>query len=242
MIDKIIPKNKKTEFPMKKFLVGAAAAIFSCYASMTLAAPESPFFVGALLGDSTLDIQSRAHVEGYPSSPKTTDFEIQDSQTFAFMVLGGYRFTDMIGIEAQYVTSLMDDKIYGAISVNTLPPVTSELHSSISAMGVYAVFRGGEDAYVKGRIGVANSEASFDADFASVSFSDTNLSFGVAIGQKLGSLGSVELSYMRYPDIQVDRKKFAEDFGSTAPLNSYTTVRRDGLRLDTLMLGYVFQF
>lgn len=223
---------------MKKILVGALATMIASFASEALAAPESPFFVGIMAGDSTLDIQSKAWVAEQPSSPREQLYQIQDSQTFSYMLTAGYRFTDMMAIEGQLTSSMMDDKVYGLIKVNTK---TGELNSSIAAMGVYSVFQFGEDAYFKARAGVAQSIANFDSPVASASFSATGLSFGAAIGQKLGSLGSVELTFMRYPEIKVSRQKFASDFSSTLPYHSYTTVRRD-LNLEVLMVGYVFQF
>jgi hypothetical protein len=224
---------------MKQFLVSASALILATYASVASAAPETPFYVGVLLGDSTLDIQSRAHIDNEPTVPNSYDFEAQDSQTLAFMASGGYRFTDLIGVEVQYTTSLVSDRVYGAVKVNNSSK--SQMDSSISALGVYAVFQGGEDAYVRGKIGIGQATAAFDTDFANVTFSSMDLSYGVAVGQKLGSLGSVELTYMRYPDIKVSRQKFADDFRSTPAYDSYTTVRRD-LTLEVLMVGYVFQF
>lgn len=220
---------------MKKFLV-AATAILSFYANTVSALPDSPFFVGALLGDSTLDIQSRTHSE---SDVPDTNFEAQDSQSLSFMVMGGMRFTDWIGLELQYMTGLQNDKVYGSVQVNGGPK--SQMHASMSALGTYAVFQGGQDAYVKARIGFGKADATFETDFANATFSSVDLSYGVSIGQKMGSLGSVELMYMRYPDIKVSRQKFKEDFGSTAPFNDYTTVRRD-LTAEVLAVGYVFQF
>lgn len=221
---------------MKKFLM-ATVAILSVYTGSTYALPESPFYVGTLLGDSTLDIQSRTYSE--TDSPDTT-FEAQDSQALAFLVTGGMRFTDMLGAEIQFMTNLDKDKVYGAVQVNG--GAKSQMDLSMSAFGAYGLFQAGGDAYVKGRLGIGKADATFETDFANATFSSLSLSYGVSIGQKLGSLGSVELTYMRYPDIKVSRQKFAEDFGSTIPANNdRTTVRRD-LRAEVLAVGYVFQF
>lgn len=221
---------------MKKFLM-ATAAMLSIYTNSASALPDSAFFVGTLFGDSTLDIQSKSY--DYTASPDTM-FEVQDSQSFSFLLMGGMRFTDWLGLEVQYMTSLQSDKVYGAVRVNAAPE-TSAMDLSMSALGAYAVFQGGEDAYVKGRLGFGKADATFETDFANATYSSVDLSYGVSIGQKLGSLGSVELMYMRYPDIKVSRQKFAEVFGSTYPIQDATTVRRD-LTAELLAVGYVFQF
>jgi hypothetical protein len=221
---------------MKKFLM-ATAVVLSVYASSASALPDSAFFVGTLFGDSTLDIQSKTYDD--TNLPTSTVFEAQDSQAFSFLVMGGMRFTDWVALEVQYMTSLQADKVYGAVRVNGGP--TSQMDLSMAALGTYAVFQGGEDAYVKARVGFAKADAIFETDFANATFSSVDLSYGLSIGQKLGSLGSVELMYMRYPDIKVSRQKFAEDFGSTSPYTDRTTVRRD-LTAELLAVGYVFQF
>ncbi len=220
---------------MKKFLM-ASAALLSLYASSVSALPDKAFFVGTLLGDSTLDIQSRSHSE---SDAPDSNFETQDSQAFSFVLFGGMRFTDWLGLELQYMQNLSPDKIYGAVQVNG--KAKSQMDASMSAFGTYAVFQAGEDIYAKVRLGIGKADATFETDFANVTNSTTNLSYGLSIGQKLGPLGSVELMYMRYPDIKVSRQKFAEDFSSNVPDNDYTTVRRE-LTAEVLAVGYVFQF
>lgn len=227
---------------MKKFLMNALAIIVSCYATTVFAAPpDSPYFVGTMLGDSTVQLRSKAYVADELTVPKTYSFTANETQTLSLMVMGGYRFTDMIGIEGQITRTLTKDKVYGSIKVDN--SALSELHSSMNAVGAYALFQFGGDAYFKARAGLAKSGIKLEADFANDKFSSTGFSYGVSVGQKLGKLGSVELIYMRYPEIKVDNQKFTEDFFSdpSGPYSSYTSIQRN-LKCEVLMLGYVFQF
>jgi len=224
---------------MKKIVMAAVAVIGSLHMQTAVAAPESPFFVGVALGDTGLGIRGRSHIEGQPTVPNTLDFESDDSQTFSILVNGGFLFTDHIGIEAVVLSSLMNDRVFSSVKVNNEP--LSEFHSDTTAMGLYGVFKAGGDFYAKGRFGFAKSQANFEADFASESFSTTGLSFGAAIGQKLGSIGSVELSYMRYPDIKVDKDQFNQSFKSSPAYNSGVSISRT-LSFQSITIGYVFEF
>jgi hypothetical protein len=224
---------------MKKILLVAAAAMLSVQSPVIFAAPDSPFYVGALIGDSTLNIRARTHIENEPTVPQTIDFEANDSQTYSLAAEGGFLFADNFGVEVQYLTSLMPDKVFGTVKVNNDPK--SEMESKVNALGVFGVLQLGSELYGRVKLGVGKAEASFDTDFASASYSTTGLSFGLAVGQQLGSYGSVELTYTRYPDIDVNKTDFAKSFGSSPAYNSYTKVSSD-LALQAIMVGYIFKF
>lgn len=226
-------------FLMKKLLMAAVVVISSLQVPAVFASADSPFFVGISVGDTTLNTRARSHIEDYPVAPRDLNFRADDSQTYSLLINGGYLFTENWGIEGVILTSLMPDKIFGIVKVNNEPE--SEFNSKTTALGIYAVYKAGSEFYAKGKVGLANSQVNFDADFASESFATAGLSFGGAVGQKLGKLGSIELSYMRYPTIKVDKAKFNQSFTSTPAYNNGISISRS-LAFQSITVGYIFEF
>lgn len=241
---------------MKNLFVAAFSLLIFTFTATAAADSESPFFVGLMLGELTLDIQShnydaRRPVDNsnavVPDGEIWVNFEAQDSQRMAFLINGGYNIFDWLAVEAQITTSLGADEVYAETRNSTStgnPPVStpfSTMEISTQATGVYAVFQTSGEAYVKARFGIANSTADFETDFASKSFSSTHLSYGLSIGQKFG-IGAFELLYMRYPDVKVSRQEFRDAFysGEKFDRTGATVARR--LTLEILAVGYVFSF
>lgn len=235
---------------MKNLYLAILSFFTLTLANTTIAAPESPFTVGILLGESTLDIQSHdydAHDEDLDtpgSEPITSDFEAQDSQGLSLLFTAGYSFLDWLAIELQYTTRLQGDEVYGKVRNSSSPDVDTNDYStmeiSTSAAGVYAVFQAGSEVFAKARFGIGNSTAEFKTDFATESYSSTHLSYGASVGQQFG-IGSLELLFMHYPDVEISRQKFEGVFYSADGTNTGVTVRRR-CNNEILSVGYVFTF
>ena len=237
---------------MKNLLVAAFSLFIFTFTGTVAAAPEDPFYAGIMLGEYTLDIQSHNYDsrkeidnEGNPVADTEirVNYEAQDSQKMAHLIMGGYSILDWLAVEAQFAFSLGADEVYGETRTETTGENSeySTMEISTSAAGIYAVFQTSGEAYVKARLGVANSTADFETDYASESFSSTHLSYGLSIGQQFG-IGALELLYMRYPDVQVSRKQFEDTFlsGEGDTRNGVTVARR--LTSEILAVGYIFKF
>lgn len=231
---------------MKNLHVAAIGLFMLTLVDTALAQPEAPYHIGILLGDSTLDIQSHDYDANECNDVQcyTSDFEAQDSQGLSVLLTGGYSFLDWLAIELQYMQRVIDDEVYGetrnSIDPNIGSAQLSPMEISTSAAGVYAVFQAGSEVYAKARFGIANSTAEFTTDFASESYSSTHLSYGLSIGQQFG-IGSLELLFMHYPDVQVGRGKFQSVFYGADGSHTGVTVRRR-MNLELLSVGYVFTF
>ncbi len=226
---------------MKNLLVAAFSLLLFTVTAAATAAPESPFHVGVMLGEITLDIQSHDY-----DAENTSNLEAQDSQHISLMINGGYSILDWLAVEAQYATMLGADEVYGEVRTsytNSAASDFSTMEISTTAAGVYAVFQYPGPFYAKARFGIASSTAKFETDFASESYSSTHLSYGFSLGQEFG-IGSLEFTYMRYPDVQVSRQDFEEVFmpeGGTGDNRTGVTVARR-LTHEILAIGYIFKF
>ena len=239
---------------MKNLLVAAFSLFLLTVGGTAAAAPESPFFIGVMLGESTLDIQSHNYdpAKEYANDQTVVEqtsvqvhYEAQDTQRMSAFVKGGYSFLDWLAIEAQIVSSLGSDEIYGEVrgSNNWLDEeyAYSTMDVSSSAAGIYAVFQAGTEAFVTARVGVANASVKFETDYASKTFDSTHLSYGFSVGQQFG-MGYFELIYMRYPDIEVNQPEFRDAFLFGEGDNQAGVIVRRRITSETMGIGYIFKF
>lgn len=233
---------------MKRLLTTALGLSLSLATGLAQAAPESPFHVGVILGESTLDIQSHDYDARDCDEPLNncvaSDFEAQDSQKLSILITGGYSFLDWLALELQYTNRLQADEVYGEVRNSITPGVGASDYSTLevttSAAGVFAVFQAGTEVFAKARFGVGTSMAKFTTDFADESYTTTHLAYGLSVGQQFG-LGSFELIFMHYPDIRISRPDFQEVFYGADGSHTGVTVRRN-VNNEFLGVGYLFTF
>lgn len=228
---------------MKNLLVLASGVLLSVASSLSLAGPAEPntFYAGGSLGKVTLDIEASWSLlvdtdpggpappptnPPQPGSQKIAHYKASDSEAFMLGAIGGYNIYDWLAVEAQYTGNLMSNDILG-----------NEMSVDTSAFGVYGVYQKGGDAFFRLRLGFGRSTAKFQSDAdGSVSESSVYASWGASVGQKLGP-GHIEFMYMRYPDVKMDRVKFASTFNR----GSSALISRD-LTFETLTVAYIYTF
>lgn len=138
--------------------------------SATAQAADSPLYLGLKAGKVMIDISA------------------YDDANSTGLVLG-YKISDnadgSLAVEGEYTKSSTADitvlGIKGEWDVDTL--------------AVYLAYRSGGDLYFKGKVGYLNEDINVNIVGATISGSDSGMSYGVGGGWKLGKKAALELEY-----------------------------------------------
>jgi OOP family OmpA-OmpF porin len=147
---------------MKKVIVGSLIALLAGVAH------ASPYVTGSF-GTSTVDI--------------CDDFDNCDDGSTGFKILGGYKFTPNIAVEAGYFN-------FGKATVDG-----DTLKATGLGIGGAFHYDTGSDFVVFGRLGVADMEAKASSGTESLSESSSQLYGGIGLGYKLSANSTIDASY-----------------------------------------------
>jgi len=212
-----------------KMLNAVLFGVLAMITSAVHAAPEDPFSVGVFLGHTNADLQAR-----YTNA--LTTFEADDSNTESLALNFSYYFTDWFAIDVFGTGDIKADDLFREVEIE--PGEGSDFEVGKNSGGVYALFQWGSEIYMKGRIGLGVSEITFETADNKSTHRSIGYSYGVSIGKRFG-IGSLELSYIRNPDVKVSQTDFAEDFSGSA---GNTLIVRRQVTYETFAAGYVFHF
>ncbi|HEY9032790.1 MAG TPA: outer membrane beta-barrel protein [Pseudomonadales bacterium] len=220
---------------MKNLRPAFFSLLVICAASAS-AEVETPFHIGLYGGDSTINV--RATYQDVPPNPPgnhISNFKAEKSHALAMTLAGAWQFADNWMLEMQLASSLKQDSLFRQVDT---PQGKSSLKVGSSAFGTYIVYKAGGETYVKGKLGLGISNIDVETNAASDTYSKFGYSYGIAVGQKLG-IGSLEITYMRYPDVSISNSEFGDTF-DTGTASTLTISRY--LRHEIFSFGYVFSF
>lgn len=214
--------------------------------------PENPWTVGGTIGVATHKVGT-SYTYSPPDASRAAVYKSDREKTVSMTLLGSYSILDSLLVEVQFATTLGDSTMLNTVDKPTSDKdnlATTDMKVSSYAAGTYAVYKLGNEAYFKARLGLGVSSAKFKTGFASQQFTDFGLSYGFSVGQKFGP-GSLEFMYMRYPDVKVSASKFSHRFDTTHPnpdntasnknlVSSFNAKRRQQIQYFTI--GYVYSF
>lgn len=120
-------------------------------------------------------------------------------QEFSYRSMGGslgYQFNKTFGIEV-FTSSNREDERDHILS----PLMGIDVYTGFDAMGAFLTARTNGRAYLKGRVGLAESSFTYSAaGYQSEKSSDVGLAFGLAGGAQLGKV-RLELGYLLLPEV-----------------------------------------
>jgi len=144
--------------------------MIACFVSGPVFAEGNPFYVGLKGGKMMV-------------SPS----EFQDATSTGLVL--GFKLSDTasgsLAIEGEFTNS----------SSETLTVLGTSGTWDIDTTAVYLAYRTGGDAYFKGKMGYLDEKVNASIAGASISGSDSGLSFGIGGGWKIGKSTSLELEY-----------------------------------------------
>lgn len=188
--------------------------------------------------------------KGSNDGPATTDrvIDLHQKRANILSTMGiiSYSILDWLEVEGQLAFNLGDKTLFKyTYTEDNGGNATSALKVNSNAAGVFSVFKFGNDAYLKAKIGLGVNITEYKTSAANEKLTDFGLAAGLAVGQKLGP-GAVEFMYMRYPDTRISNSKVNTRFNG-AEINQGGHERSNlsmssKQKLEFFSIGYVYTF
>lgn len=209
--------------------------------------------LGGFLGASML--KPNASYTHYPTkgtipSDRPTDKAItlhqKKANILSTMGILSYSILDWLEVEGQLAFNLGDKKLFKYVYTEKNGGESeSTLKVNSNAAGVFSVFKFGNDAYIKGKIGLGVNITEYKTSAANEKLTDFGLAGGIAVGQKLGP-GAIEFMYMRYPDTRINNSKVNRRFNTAETAqggheNSHLSMSSKQ-KLEFFSVGYIYTF
>jgi hypothetical protein len=231
---------------------------FCVVSTVQAAIPEDPWYVGIHYGAGQLYSGIQYHVSSHDNPPIGSSIGGEDtiaqnysqrvSKSSATLMNAGFAFAKNWAVETQVaISGLLDMPFF-----NGNEKVFDEAELSANAFGLYGVYQAGTDVYFRARMGLGVTNMSLSGGEVDASYTGYGLSYGLSVGKKIGSLGGVEVTYMRYANAVANGDENCLVIEQGTGLNPTACTPGDGatryfklnekMRFSTLTVGYTFIF
>lgn len=211
--------------------------------------------IGGFLGASMLKPNAsytRHPEKGSSGGPTGTDRAIdlhqKKANILSTMGILSYSILDWLEVEGQLAFNLGSKTLFKyAYTENNGGNAQSSLKVNSNAAGVFSVFKWGNDAYLKAKVGLGVNITEFKTSAANEELTDFGLAAGLAVGQQFGP-GAIEFMYMRYPDTRISSSKVDRRFNSSSGQVEHSGLDNSNLsmsskqKLEFFSIGYVYTF
>lgn len=157
-----------------------------------------------------------------------------------------YSVLNWLEVEGQLAFNLGDKTLFKyAYTEKSGGNATSTLKVNSNAAGVFSVFKFGNSAYVKAKVGLGVNMTEYKTSAANEKLTDFGLAAGLAVGQKIGP-GAIEFMYMRYPESRISESKVNKRFNGAESMQGGHEKSKLSMsskqKLEFFSIGYIYTF